>query len=205
MSRENGGTISKSRLGTLTDGVFAIVMTLLVLEITVPQISQPDVETELINTLFDLWPAIFSYATSFIILGFFWIGHDNMFHYIKRVNRIFIWITIFYLMFVALIPFTTGLIEEYGDQQIAVMIYGLVITMVGFLVYVQWRYATKDFHLVDKDLDPGFITRMSRRNILVPVIFLTAIALSFVNIYIALLIYIALPFFYIKPLQKDKS
>ena len=71
MSREVGDEISKSRIETLTDGVFAIVMTLLVLEIAVPQLSHSEAANELPKRLLELWPVILSYGTSFIILGFF--------------------------------------------------------------------------------------------------------------------------------------
>ena len=132
---EVGNDISKSRIETLTDGVFAIVMTLLVLEIAVPQLSHSEAAIELPKQLLELWPVILRYGTSFIILDFFWIGHDYQFHYVKWANRTLLWITIFYLMFVAFVPFSTSLIGEYGDQQISVIIYGINISIVGF-----WQY-----------------------------------------------------------------
>jgi uncharacterized membrane protein len=112
---EIGDGISKARIEALTDGVFAIVMTLLVLGIVVPHLSHLEASTELPKRLLDLRPVFLSYASSFIVLGFFWIGHDSQFHHIKRVNRTLLWITIFYLMFIALIPFSTALLGEYPD------------------------------------------------------------------------------------------
>jgi uncharacterized membrane protein len=97
-------------------------MTLLVLEIAVPQLSHSEVSTGLSEALFELWPVVFGYVLSFIILGFFWIVNHREIHYIKRVNRTLLWITIFYLMSVAFIPFSTALLGEYGDQQISVII-----------------------------------------------------------------------------------
>jgi uncharacterized membrane protein len=204
-SRELGDEISKSRIETLTDGVFAIVMTLLVLEIAVPQLSNSEVAAELTKELLELWPVLLSYATSFIILGFFWIAHDDQFHYIKRANRILLWITIFYLMFVAFVPFSTSLIGEYGDQQISVIIYGINISIVGFWEYVLWRYATKDHHLVDSDLDPTFITRVSKRFLLGPTIYLIAVAISFVSTQVSLVLFIATPLYFLVSARKDKS
>jgi uncharacterized membrane protein len=84
--------------------------------------------------------------------GFFWIGHDDQFHYIKRANRTLLWLTIFYLMFIAFIPFSTALIGEYGDQQISVIIYGINIIIVVVWAYLQWKYATKE-HRLDIDAD----------------------------------------------------
>jgi uncharacterized membrane protein len=79
--------ISRDRIITLTDAVLAIVMTLLVLEIVIPQLSHSEVANDLPKRLLELWPVVWSYATSFIIFGFFWIAHVDQFHYIKHANR----------------------------------------------------------------------------------------------------------------------
>jgi uncharacterized membrane protein len=202
---EVGNEISKSRIETLTDGVFAIVMTILVLEITVPQISHSETAIELPKQLLELWPVIQSYGTSFIILGFFWIAHDYQFHYVKRANRTFLWITIFYLMFIAFVPFSTSLIGEYGDQQISVIIYAVNISIIGFWEYIRWKYATKDHQLVDSDLNRTFITKMSRRFLLGPTIYLIAVAISFVSTQLSLVIFIATPLYFLVSARKDKT
>lgn len=206
MSREIGNEISKSRIEMLTDGIFAIVMTLLVLEIAVPQLTHSEAAAgELPKQLFELWPVVLSYAMSFIILGFFWIYHHDQFHYIKRVNRVFVWITVFYLMFIAFIPFSTALLGEYKDQQIAVVVYGINIATAAFWVSVQWWYAARDHHLIDAGLDPTFITIMSRRSLVGPILYLVAVALSFVSNEASLVMYIAIPLYYLVPARTDKS
>ena len=205
MSGEVGNEISKSRIETLTDGVFAIVMTILVLEIAVPQLSHSEAAIELPKQLLELWRVILSYGTSFIILGFFWIAHYYHFHYFKRSNLTFLLITIFYLIFIAFVRFSTSLIGEYGDQQISVIIYGINISIVGFWEYVRWWYATKDHHLVDSDLDPTFITIMSRRFLLGPTIYLIAVAISFVSTQVSLVLFIATPLYFLVSARKDKS
>jgi uncharacterized membrane protein len=180
-------------------------MTILVLEITVPQISHSETAIELPKQLLELWPVIQSYGTSFIILGFFWIAHDYQFHYVKRANRTFLWITIFYLMFIAFVPFSTSLIGEYGDQQISVIIYAVNISIIGFWEYIRWKYATKDHQLVDSDLNRTFITKMSRRFLLGPTIYLIAVAISFVSTQLSLVIFIATPLYFLVSARKDKT
>jgi uncharacterized membrane protein len=201
MAHEVGDRISRDRIITLTDAVLAIVMTLLVLEIVVPQLSDSEIETELPKRLLELWPVIWSYATSFVILGFFWIGHDDQFHYIKRANKTLLWITIFYLLFIALIPFSTALIGEYGDQQISVVIYGFNIIMGLIWANFQWKYATKEHRLVDSDLDPKFIVKMSRRLIVGLILYLIAIAVSFLNTQVSLILFMLIPVYYLIPPQ----
>jgi len=176
-------------------------MTLLVLEIVVPELSNSEAATELPKHLLELLPDIWSYAISFIILGFFWVGHDVQFHYIKRGDGTLRWITIFYLMFIALIPFSTALIGEYGDQQISVIIYGINITIVLVWANLQWKYATKEHHLVDGDLDPKFITIMSRRVYVGQLLYLFAIAISFLNTQVSLLLFMLIPSYYLIPAE----
>jgi uncharacterized membrane protein len=196
---EVGDRISRDRVITLTDAVLAIVMTLLVLEIVVPQLSQSEVASELPKRLLELLPDVWSYAISFVILGFFWIAHDDQFHYIIRANRTFLWITIFYLMFIAFIPFSTALIGEYGNQPISEVIYGINITIVLFWTYIQWRYATKEHQLVKSDLDPKFIAKMSRRLIVGLILYPIAIAISYLNTQVSLILFVLIPIYYLIP------
>jgi uncharacterized membrane protein len=199
LTHEVGDRISRDRIITLTDAVLAIVMTLLVLEIVVPELSRSEVATELPKRLLELLPDVGSYATSFIILGFFWIGHDDQFHYVKRANRTLLWMTIFYLMFIAFIPFSTALIGEYGDQQISVFIYGINIIVVLVWAYLQWKYATRERRLVDSDLHPKLIAIMSRRLIAGMILNAFAIAVSFLSTQVSLILFILIPIYYLIP------
>jgi len=205
LSRENENEISKSRIETLTDGIFAIVMTLLVLEIAVPRLTHSEVIAgELLRQLLELWPLILSYAISFIILGFFWINHHDQFHYIKRANRVFVWITIFHLMFIAFVPFSTALLGQYYDQQISVMVYGINIAIAAFWACIQWWYATKDHRLIDPDLDRNFITIVFRRGVIGIIFYLIAVAVSFISTHASIVFFIAIPIYYLVPTRKDK-
>jgi uncharacterized membrane protein len=189
----NTENISKHRVEALTDGVFAIVMTLLVLEVAVPHLSQSNVANELPNELLKLWPVILSYVTSFLILGMLWIAHHDKYFYIKRVNRPLLSITIFYLMSIAFIPFSTSLLGTYGDQQISVIIYGINIIIIGALSNLEWRYATKNHRLVESDLDPTFIKIMTKRYFLAPVFYLIAVVVSFASIQVSIILFILIP------------
>jgi uncharacterized membrane protein len=201
MSREveNGIGIGRSRIETLTDGVFAIVMTILVLELAVPNISHANIATELPKQILQLWPVLLSYVMSFIVLGFFWIGHDYQFHFIKRSSRTLLWITILYLMFIALIPFSTSLLGEYWDHQISVIIYGTNLVVASSWIWIQWWCATKDHSLIDQDLDQNFVTMVSRRFLVAPITYLIAVALSFVSTEVSIVLYIATPLYYVLP------
>ena len=101
-----GGGLATNRLEALVDGVFAVVMTLLVLDITVPSPTQPHAVAHLVRNLIALKPTVLSYALSFVIAGIYWVGHHNQFAYIRRTDRPLLWINILFLMCVAFIPFS---------------------------------------------------------------------------------------------------
>ena len=108
--------LSTSRIEAFSDGVFAIVITLLVIDLKVPQIAG-DISVELGSRLFDLWPKLLSYLLSFVIVGVYWVAHHHVFHYICRVDRIALWLNLFFLMSVAFVPFPTALLGEYGSYR----------------------------------------------------------------------------------------
>jgi uncharacterized membrane protein len=196
-----GDCITRDRIVTFTDGVLAIVVTLLVLDIAVPQLSHSEVKTELPKRLLELLPDVWSYATSFIILGFFWIAHNDQFHYIKRANRTLSWITVFYLVFIAFIPFSTALIGEYRDQEVSIIVYGINIIIVLVFGYLQWEYATKEHQLVDIDLDPNLVTITSRRIFVGMILYAFGIVISFLNTQVSLALFILIPLYYLVPVK----
>lgn len=204
MTSELREWFDKSRLERLTDGVFAIVMTILVLEITIPHIYSADVNTELAKQLINLWPAFLSYTISFIILGFFWISHNDQFQYIKQANRSLFGISIFYLMFIAIIPFSASLLGEFGNQQLSVLVYGINLIICSFWNYLHWWYATRNYLLVDKDLNPSFIRLGLRRYSISIFMYIIAIPVSFVNIHLSIILFVATPLYYLMPLEKNK-
>ncbi len=146
--------LSPRRLEALTDGVFAIVMTLLVLELSVPAITEGSTHTGLWPRLIDMWPKFLSYAVTFLMLGFMWIIHHRQFSHIKGMDNVLAWINIIALMFVALLPFSTSLLGEHIDEQVAVLIYGSNLIACTIARYISWLYATGNYRLVDKDIDP---------------------------------------------------
>jgi uncharacterized membrane protein len=102
-------------------------------------------------------------------------------------------------MVIAFIPFSTALIGNYRDQQISVVIYGINITIALIWTHLQWKYATKEHHLVDSDLDPKIIAKMSRRGIVGLILYPIAIAVSFLNIQVSLILFALIPAYYLIP------
>ena len=113
---DDNSIFTPARLATLADGVFAIAMTLLVLDLRLPE-ELVHTNGELFSVLLELLPSFESYVVSFIILSIFWVGHHNFFHFIERVDRPFLWINIVLLMLVSLVPFFASLLGKYADFQ----------------------------------------------------------------------------------------
>lgn len=125
------------RLLAFSDGVFAIAVTLLVLDLREPTVSHG-----LLDALLTEWPAYLSYVLSFLIIGIIWARDHRMFQFIRRTDHLFILINVIFLMWFALVPFPTALLARYlvipGEQQTATAIYTGVFLVGGLLVNLQW-------------------------------------------------------------------
>jgi uncharacterized membrane protein len=170
-----------NRLEALADGVFAIVMTLLVLEISVPLVTGTSANTELTQKIVEMWPKFLAYGVSFLVLGVVWINHHLMFHHIRRADNKLVWINIIMLMFVALVPFSTSLLGEYGQMQTAVVVYGANILLTLIMGFALWTYATGRYRLVDRDIDPKLVKRTKIMFFVASLLFLLAIGVSFAS------------------------
>jgi len=203
LSNADEGGLTKSRIEALADGVFAVAMTLLVFEIKVPGPAQEAGAVDLARHLASLWPNFVSYAISFFVLGIYWVGHHNQFHFIRRSNRPFLWLNIVFLFFVTLIPFSAALISSHFDEPIAIAFYGGNLIAVGLVLYAVWAYATRGRRLVDKDLPREAVHRASRRILIAPCVFVVAIALGFFNTKASLILYAATASYYFFPSRID--
>ena len=177
-----GTFLTVHRIEALTDGVFAIVLTLLVLDISIPLITHSSLQVELPRRLIELWPKLYSYVLSFIVLGMFWSNHHFAFHHIKRSNNGLVWINIFFLMFVALIPFTTSLIGDYRMEQLPFVIYVINVLLILIMRLILWTYATGKYRLVDSDINPRLVKGRKLSMIVTSLILILAIGISFINV-----------------------
>jgi len=180
---------NSNRLEALADGVFAIVMTLLVLEISIPAITGASVNKELSRALLEMWPKLFAYVVSFLVLGVIWINHHFIFHHIKQADSKLSWINIIFLMFVALVPFSTTLLGEYRQTQAATAVYGANIFLIIVMALILWIYVTGKRRLVDSGINPELVRRRKMMFLTTSPIFLIAIVISFINPVIAFYIY----------------
>jgi uncharacterized membrane protein len=171
------------RMNFLSDGVFAIAITLLVLDIALPAIPGGDHPQERVfqSALWSVWPEILTYALTFLIVGVYWMSHQRIFAYLVRADSVLTWLNVVFLMSVAFLPIPSKILGEYGTLGSAVRFYALCLMLPGLLIIAIWWYVTNHHRLVEKDLDPGLIRYRFERYLIAPAICMVAILLSYIN------------------------
>jgi TMEM175 potassium channel family protein len=139
---EFAGT-SIDRLGGISDGIFAVGMTLLVLGLAVPALSSASTNGDLWNALVRLAPNVLVYTMSFMTLGIFWVGQGTQLSLLERSNRHYAWLTLGFLFAVTLVPFSTALLAHYPGLKVALFEYWLNIVLLGFMLFAGLEYALR--------------------------------------------------------------
>jgi uncharacterized membrane protein len=159
------GPLTTTRVEALSDAIFAFSMTLLVLNLNVPDsLENPDPAKLLVAQV----PRFAHYFTSFILLAVFWLAHHQQFQAIRRSDLKLLWTNIFTLMFIALVPFSTDLVGDYIDQMTTVVLFTVNLMVIGLLLTVNWLYATHNNRLVEPDTSATTRSTGTRRNALIP-------------------------------------
>jgi uncharacterized membrane protein len=190
--------VDTTRLEAFSDGVFAIAITLLVLEIKVPPPS-----TALGAALLQLWPSYLAYVVSFLVIGAIWINHHAMFRHIVRVDGTLLLLNVLNLMLIAFLPFPTAVLAEAfhraTDEPIAAAFYGGILTVIGIFVNAMWRYAARGHRLLGTHLTVKEAQQIGRRFLVGPSVYAIATLIALVVPWLALLLYILLNVFYLWP------
>ena len=140
-----GRGLATGRLEALSDGVYAIAITLLVLDIAVPESTAA--KKDLLSAVGHLWPSYLAYVVSFSTIGASWLGHNVISEYLDHANAAFIRLNLLLLLFVAFLPFPTRLFADYiaedRPERVAATIYGIFLLLSSSLLWVLWRYAVR--------------------------------------------------------------
>jgi uncharacterized membrane protein len=172
----------RDRIINLSDGVFAIAITLLVLDIRVPDIPEDLVASDLPGELLSLWPKYLGYFLSFVSISTFWTIHHSIFRPIKAYDRLLLYLNFLFLMFVAFVPFPTSLLGEYGNHQLPVAIYAATLATGRLLLTALHWYSTKHERLLEEPQDPATVRFFLIRGLTIPAIFLVSIGISFFSV-----------------------
>ena len=194
------GLMSTSRVEAFSDGVFAIAITLLILEIRLPGSTAGLTDARLRAELLGLWPSYLAYAISFLLIGMVWINHHRMFRYIERVDGVLLGLNVLLLMDVAFLPFSTDVLAQSlrgtSAEHTAAAFYGLVLAVGGVFYNALWLYASYGHRLLGEHITPREARALGLRWSLGPLFYLVAAGVGLINAVASLGCYVLLLVFY---------
>jgi len=172
-------------LAALSDGIFAVAMTLLVLDLHIPTAAQVHGDGELLAALCALGPQWLAYLMSFLTLGIFWAGQQTQLNHIGEGTRDLTWIHLLFLFFITLLPLSTRLLAEFITFRTALLIYWLNILALGATLYWSWTHATHA-GLIKDDTPDEVRASICRRILIAQSLYAAGAALCVINTWVSI-------------------
>lgn len=191
---------SKSRVETFSDGVFAIIVTLLVLEIKVPHIDLHDNSNDLLKALIALFPKFISWIISFFTVCVIWVNHHRLFKIFHIFNHGLFWWNAVLLMWCSFIPFPTAVLGDYPNNQTAVLLYGFVMMLMALTFSLMRIYVSNKKSLLNPEIDLQKFKKGTVFSIIFgPLLYLAGAIFSYIHPYISFAIYLGIAIYFIFP------
>jgi uncharacterized membrane protein len=187
--------LGKNRLEGFSDGVVAIIITIMVLELKVPHEASPQAVLELL-------PVFLSYALSFLIVAIIWVNHHHLVHTLPQVTGRILWLNNHLLFWLSLVPFTTGFMGENHLAPLAVALYGLLLFFCG----VAFDLLRREIAL-QETADPELAAmhrRSDRRNTITAALYLASVPLAWLSVWLSVVIFLLVPIVYFMPRTLDR-
>jgi len=179
--KEPEAVMNKGRIEALTDGVYAIAMTLLALNLTIPEIIEEMNDTRVREMLSSLMIKLDDYFLSFMFLAIFWIIHNEQMRFVRKADRFFLWLQILCLVFVVLIPTSTSLVAYYGGLQISDVVFEMNILIISLLYLASWQYILRNPRLSEEAPDRRAMDREKAKTLLIVIFSVIAMIVSFIS------------------------
>lgn len=203
------GPSETARVEAFSDGIFAIAITLLVLNIRVPAPDLTGHGGTLLPALLRLWPAYLGYLISFFTIGIMWVNHHSMFVLIRRTDRYFLLLSVLFLMCIAFLPFPTAVLAEYlpepKGRRVAVALYSATFVLIALAYNALWWYAVRGGRLLDEKADREAVQTISSRYLLGPIAYAISFGLAFINAWASLAVHGVLAAFFVLPVRKPTA
>jgi uncharacterized membrane protein len=180
------------RIVFFSDAVMAIAITLLAIDLKVPEIASSAAAAELPRSLGELGPRFMSFLISFFVIGIYWMSHHRYFRFIKRYDGGLIMLNLLFLLFIVLMPFVASLFGQYYYLPLGMSVYAAAVAATGLSMGALWWYASHHHRLIDEHLDEQFIRARSIA-LAVPLLFLVSIPFTFVSRTLAVALWCTLP------------
>lgn len=197
---------SKTRVEAFSDGIFAIIITLLVLEIKVPEIENHNSIQELFTALLELTPKILSWFVSFVIVCVIWVNHHLIFQQIKSISHTLFWLNANLILWCAFIPFPSALLGDYVRNPAAQMFFGIILAIMSFsFVLIRW-YLLKHQHLLNENIEIIQYKSATKKLIIFgPFLYLAGAFSSLIHPYLAFAIFLFIPIYFILFYNQNKK
>jgi uncharacterized membrane protein len=176
---------SIERLAALSDGIFGVAMTLLLLQLNVPDPHVITTESALLHALVRMTPDLLVYLMSFITLGIFWVGQQAQFTYLKRSDRHLTWINLAFLFAVTILPFSTRLLASFIAHRTALIVYWANVCLLGLFLYACWIYS-KRARLIKDDISDELQAVICRRILFAQSLYALGAALCIFSTYLSI-------------------
>lgn len=198
-------TTQLDRIIFFSDGVFAIAITLLIIEVHVPAHEHAP---NLGRALLDLWPSYLGYVTSFLTIGVMWVNHHYVFALIDRVDRTMLLLNTLLLLMIAFVPFPTAVLAQFIETdgaRAAAVLYGATLTLTAINFFAWWRYASTNRRLITEGVPDAVIDDVTRAYTPGTVLYGGAMLVAFVEPWLSAGLYLAIALFYALPLRQWRA
>ena len=200
-----GAGFETTRIGALADGIFAVAMTLLVLDVKLPNGEVYTTNHDLLQRIVSLERTYVIYFVSFIVLGMYWVAHHAVFHYIRYVDHTLLWINLFFLFVITSVPFGTDMLGDHSTLTFPYLYFGGKVLLLSSLLLGQIVYLRRHPELAQGSLTSAIVRQFVKRTaifVMVPVLSMLAV---FYNMRLALYIYFLLPVVHFLPGSIDSD
>lgn len=191
--------MSNNRIEAFSDGVIAIIITIMVLELHIPELKESFNDRDVWDALLSLVPKLFAYLLSFVVVAIMWINHHSLFDKIPHSTSKLIWYNAFLLFFMSLIPLPTAFIAKFPSLHQASAFYGAIMFLNALAFYLMRRYVEVDAKLIPLN------KMVQKSNLISTSLYLLSIPASFISIYLSYIIFIGIPIWYFIPDKFQKK
>ena len=193
--------LTTQRIEAFSDGVFAIAITLLILEIRLPHTDAT--HGSVANALVSLWPSYFAYIFSFVMIGIYWVNHHYIFKIYQKTDHVFNLLNVFFLMCISFLPFPTAVLGEHlldvKEQKTVIIFYVFGLMLPAASWFLAWLYASSHYRLIDGRLSPHFVNYLTKQYGFSVIFYLFALVVSVFQPVVGIAIAVGLTLLYLLP------
>ena len=197
--------ISTTRLENFSDGVFAIILTLLAFQFKVPNFSNDVDIIQNWNELVKMTPHVLGFIFSFLFIGVFWVNHHHLYHAVKETNSALLWYNINFLFWITMLPFAIAMVGDHPHIPIAAVCLGFDLLMTSIAAYLLLHYSYIKSKLVDETLSHESIKDGLNKNLLGIIITIVGILVAFKWVYVSYCIYFVVLLIFVNPIKIEKT